>query len=193
MNKRFSALTIIVSLVLVSSVLAAFEFGDRVVDSFLADNPENILDVDDDFAVLKPNKTVTQCPEGDITVMDGKRCWEQDSNTIFKGWIVVDFNGTTFDDVQNIEFNASELDLNCNQCNNSAQFQVFITDDLNGTVTDWDHVGQCVIPDDTQGQICTFNLTNGTSVDAYVVGRSAGKGLGTNKPDPAIHWGRLTV
>lgn len=191
MNRLVAGVPLVALSLLVGSVMAATFFGVSVADSHNATNPENILDGDQDFAVLRGGD-VSRCPKGDITLV-ANTCRENDSNKTFVGWIVVNMTNTSqpIANVTTLEFLVSELNLGCTVCNasgnQSAGFRVFGTSDFIGSSTNWQFVGNCAVADDEQNKTCSFSPNGTVDLESYLVGRAA---YGDEFPDPAIHWGK---
>ena len=180
--------SIVFSLIMIVS--AAEYFGTRILDQSFAIGASNILDGDNDYAVLQyAGFSSLRCPGGNfIDTNDSCKFTEGNETYQLQGWVMVDLmtNNTGIYNVSEMQFNASELNIGCSNCSDSTSFRVFTTTDWQNTSTVWTHQGRCKI-NDNEHTICSFTIAN-EYMEAFVAART---NIDNSRPDPAIRWAKI--
>jgi len=162
------SLVLLSALVIPAIAFAFVNYGININSYHSVTNPNNILDLDSDYALATYTSNVV-CPAGDFIRNDYAKCSESGSGKYVSGWEIVAFNGTVYN-ASSIALNAGNFKDGClwPMCNTNIAVNVFKTSVLNGTSTNWEFVGTVTLAPNTNQ---TVNLGTSDNIGAVLVGR----------------------
>jgi hypothetical protein len=182
-----------VALLFASMALAAVLLGNHIFDSSFADNPENVLSDDYNYARMRvPDANLLDCPSG----------FTKTSNTCtlggqkIGGWLVVDFTSdqNTVLDANAVLVRQSDLNFSGDDRNGvRLGVKVFTTADLDANSLSWSYRGECIINGGQTEQECTRTFS-ASSVEGVLIGRIMPSAFGSyivSNNDPAVHVVKL--